>query len=504
SVDLRRPYTVCTGLQDNGSWCGPSSVRSGPILAQDWYDVGGGDGFYTAIDPTDPNVFYSESQNGNIRRGDLSTGEIGSIRPRASGGRGGRGGQPNIAPAPAPDTEFRWNWNTPFILSPHNADTVFAGGNRLFTSRDRGETWTMSPDLTKNIDRDEVEIMGMYNSVDRCRQNVRGADCILSRNDGVSNWSTIATISESPLVPGLLWVGTDDGNIQVSRDGGATWSEVSVNLPGGTTQYYVSRVEASHHDPATAYASVDGHRSGDLRPYVYVTRDYGATWSSITADLPPYGNVNTIREDPRNAQLLYAGTEFGFFISLDGGASWHRFMPNLPVVRIDDVLVHPRDNDLVLATHGRSIWIMDDVSALQQLDADALGDDLHLFQPRPAILWKSNIRRDRSVTGDKNWTGENAPPGTAIRYYLFDDAAGTVEVQITDAITGEVVRDLQGTGNAGLNHVQWNLRANPENENANQGPPVSPGVFRVTVRANGMEQSGLVEVLQDDWLPSAR
>jgi len=503
SVDMRRPYYVCTGLQDNGSWCGPSSVRGGPILIQDWYGIGGGDGFYTAVDPTDPNTIYSESQNGNIRRGDLRSGETGSIRPRTGGERGGRGGRgggpPNIAPVPDPATEIRWNWNTPFIISPHNPDTIHAGANRFFTSRNRGETWTMGPELSKNIDRDEVQIMGFYNAVERCRQNQRGVDCIPSRNDGVSNWSTIASLSESPLVPGILWAGTDDGNIQVSRDGGATWNEVSRNLPGGTTEYYVSRVEASYHDPATAYVSIDGHKSGDLKPYAYVTRDYGETWSDISANLPRYGNVNTIRQDPVNASLLYAGTEFGFFVSLDDGGSWERFMPNLPVVRIDDVLVHPRDNDLVLATHGRSVWILDDISALQAMTPEVMGRDMHLFGPREAVSWKRNMLRSRAVTGNKNWSGENAPPGTAIQYYLAD-AAGEVGLQITDAITGEVVRDLEATGAAGLNRAQWNLRANPQNENQNQGPAVEPGTYRVTLQANGMELSALVEVLEDVWM----
>jgi len=506
SVDMRRPYSVCTGLQDNGSWCGPSSVREGPILAQDWYGVGGGDGFYTAVDPTDPNVVYSESQNGNIRRGDLRSGETGSIRPRTGGGgRGGRGGgEPNIAPAPDPNTEIRWNWNTPFIISPHNPETIHAGANRFFTSRNRGDTWTMGPDLSKNIDRDEVQIMGVYNAVGRCRQNQRGVDCTLSRNDGVSNWSTIASLAESSLVPGILWAGTDDGNIQVSRDGGATWTEVSANLPGGTTEYYVSRVEASHHDAATAYVSIDGHKSGDLRPYVYVTRDYGDTWGDISANLPDYGNVNTIRQDPVNASLLYAGTEFGFFVSLDDGASWQPFMPNLPVVRIDDVLVHPRDNDLVLATHGRSVWIMDDITALQAMTPEVRDSDAHLFEPRAAILWKRNIFRDRSVTGNKNWTGENAPPGASIQYYLGSAAAGGVEIEITDTVTGDVVRNMDGTARAGLNRVQWNLRANPEEPDDNQGPQIGPGIFRVTLRANGMEQSALIEVLEDEWMTEAR
>lgn len=510
SADMRRPYYVCTGLQDNGSWCGPSSVRQGPILPQDWYRIGGGDGFYTAIDPSDFTVIYSESQNGNIRRGNLIDGDTTSIRPRGPGGRGGGGGgrggggRSNIVPAPEPDTQIRWNWNTPFIISPHNPQTIHAGSNHFFTSRNRGETWTMSPDLTKNIDRDEIQIMGFYNAVERCRQNNRGVECIPSRNDGVGSWSTIVTVSESPLVPGNLWAGTDDGNIQVSRDGGTTWTEVSRNLPGGTTEYYVSRVDASAHNAATAYVSIDGHKSNDLRPYVYVTRDYGESWTDISSNLPPYGNVNTIRQDPRNPNLLYAGTEFGFFISLNDGDSWERFMPNLPVVRIDDVLVHPRDNDLILATHGRSIYILDDITALQAMTEEVMAQDLHLFSPRPAILWNGSIVRSRSVTGDKNWTGENAPTGTAIEYYLAADVSGAVEIQITDVVTGDVVRDLQGATTAGLNRVQWNLRANPENPNSNQGPEVNPGIFRVTLRANGMDQSTLLEVLADVWTTRVR
>ena len=391
SVDMRRPYYVCTGLQDNGSWCGPSAVRTGEILSEDWYRVGGGDGFYTAVDPTDYSIVYSESQNGNIRRLDLETGEQVSIRPRAPSEENP---ETNIAPRPDKDTEIRWNWNTGFILSPHNPDVVYVGGNRLFKSLDRGDTWTMSPDLTRDIDKDQVEIMGQENSLPRCNQMARGEECILSRNDGVSSYSAIISIAESPLVPGLLWVGTDDGNIQLSEDGGATWIEVGQNIPAGTHQYYVSRVEASYFDAGTAYASIDGHKSDDLRPYVYVTRDYGASWQSIASNLPDFGNVNTVRQDPRNPRLLYVGTEFGFYVSLDDGGRWHEFMNNLPVVRIDDVLVHPRDNDLVLATHGRSVMVMDDISPLQQLTPEVLAEDVlpvptagsHPVEARPAPL----------------------------------------------------------------------------------------------------------------------
>jgi hypothetical protein len=322
----------------------------------------------------------------------------------------------------------------------------------------------------------------------------------VSRNDGVRSWSAIVSIAESPIVPGILWAGTDDGNIQVSRDGGARWTEVSRNLPGGTTRYYVSRVEASYHDAATAYVSIDGHKSDDLKPYVYVTRDFGENWSDIASNLPEYGNVNTVRQDPKNANLLYVGTEFGVFLSLDEGGSWHRFMPNLPVVRIDDILVHPRDNDLVLATHGRSVWIMDDVTALQALNDSVLASDVHLFVPRDGVLWKNDVRLNRAVTGDKNWAGENAAQGTAIQYTLPSATSGDVTIRIVDLIENEVVRDLEGTAHAGLNRVQWDLRANPVEENQNQGPRVEPGMYRVVLTANGVERWATIEVLEDMWM----
>ena len=497
SVDMRRPYYVCTGLQDNGSWCGPSSVRSGPILSQDWYRVGGGDGFYTQVDPMDPAIVFVESQNGRLRRVDLREGVSRPITPRVPDEEDPA--DTNIAPAPPFDAAIRWNWNTPFLLSPHNPRILHAGGNRFFTSRDRGETWTMSPDLTKDVDRDAEVLMGVANGIPRCSRFERGTECTLSRNDGVSMWGSMTSIAESPIVPGVFWAGTDDGNIQVSRDGGATWTEVSRNLPEGTTRHYVSRVEASHVDAATAYVSIDGHKNDDLRPYVYVTRNYGATWEDITSNLPSFGNVNTVRQDPRNPRLLYVGTEFGFYVSFDEGGSWHDFMPGLPVVRIDDVLVHPRENDLVLATHGRSIYVLDDVTALQALADSVLESDAHLFDPRPAVLWKNDLQRRRSLTGDRNWTGESAPPGTMIQYYLGSPA--DVSIEVSELASGRVVRELEGTGRPGLNRVAWDLRMNPALQGqGGDGLPVSPGMYRVTLTVGEATHSVLLEVLEDRWL----
>jgi photosystem II stability/assembly factor-like uncharacterized protein len=504
SMDMRRPYWVYGGLQDNGTWGGPSSTRSGPTLNADWMSIGGGDGFYTAVDTVGNNTIYYESQNGNVQRLDLRTGRSVSIRPRGPTNQDSVG---TIRPAPPEGTGFRWNWNTPLLLSPHNPRVVYTGANRFFKSMDRGETWTMSEDLTKQVDRDTIPIMGVELTLPNCTA-VRGRPCILSRHDGVSNFGTIITISESPVVPGVLWVGTDDGNVQVSRDGGSTWANVGRNIPG-PQMHYVSRVEASNLDAATAYVSLDGHRTGDLRPYVYVTRDYGATWTSIAADLPEFGNVNVVRQDPKNPRLLYAGTEFGFFVSLDEGGSWVPFTPGMPAVRVDHLAIHPRENDLVLATHARSIWIMDDVTALQQLTPEVLAEDVHLFEPREAVAWMQDRRYSRSLTGAKEFRGQNAPPGTAIQYYLRTGVQGNVQVTISD-VAGRVVRSLEGPGGAGIQRVQWNLLSDPPErptgalQQAGQqraGPRVDPGTYLVRLRAGGRELTRTVVVLEDIWMP---
>lgn len=227
----------------------------------------------------------------------------------------------------------------------------------------------------------------------------------------------------------------------------------------------------------------------------------GATWQEITSNLPEFGNVNTVRQDPRNPDLLYVGTELGFFVSADEGGEWHSFMNDLPVVRIDDVLVHPRDNDLVLATHGRSVYVMDDVTALQQATADVRAGEVHLFEPREAVQWTLDRRRQRSVTGDKNWTGDSAPEGTAISYWLTD-AEQDVEIIISDVVTGEAFRTLEGTGEAGMNRVQWDLRGEPEEEedDGDDGPLAEPGIYRVTLQAGGEQHTTTVRVLEDVWL----
>ncbi len=534
SADMRRPYYVYIGLQDNGSWGGPSAVRGrGGIMNSDWFGIGGGDGFYTAVDPTDHNIVITESQDGSTNRYDLRTGRGTSIRPSAGGrgrgagggggaaptvagvpgaetsaappvqvggqaGFGGRGGAPNVINGTVGEV-YRFNWNTPVIMSPHNPKILYLGGNRLFKSYNQGDTWVASAeDLTKKIDRNTVAMM-----------EVPGNLTQLSKNDGVVSYSTIIAVSESPVMPGVVWAGTDDGNVQVSRDGGLTFTEVGKHLPGlpPNHQHWISRIDASHFDQGTAYVAVDGHRSDDLKPYVFVTRDFGRTFQSISSNLPASGNVLVVREDPRNKDLLYVGTEFGLFVSLDAGTSWQKFMNNYPTVRTDDILIHPRDNDLIVASHGRSVWIADDMTPLQQLTSAVREADATLFDIRPAVAWLNDLQHNQQVGGQKNFIGENAPRGAAISYYLKSAAGGDVKISIAD-VNGRVIRTLDGPKTAGISRVWWNMIPQPAQGlgggsaggGRGGGGGVEAGTYLVTLEVGGTKLTKPLQILQDRWL----
>jgi photosystem II stability/assembly factor-like uncharacterized protein len=554
SADMGHPYNIYFGLQDNDSWGGPSATRSrAGIQNHEWFRFSGGDGFQTAVNPNDPHIVYGESQDGNTNRVDLGTGRSQSIRPTAppapsgrgavsdatcvdgrittpgaggrgaGGGGGGRGGgQSNVLNA-EPGDVYRFNWNTPLMLSPHNPNIVWLGANRMFRSYDQGNHWVASADLTKRVDRCNVTLMG-----------APGTAAQLSKNDGVSSFSTITAISESPVMPGVVWAGTDDGNLQVSTDNGVTFAEVGKHIAGlpagalaGANPYWISRIDASHFEAGGAYVSIDGHRSDDLKPYVFVTHDYGRTWSNASGNLPAYGNVQVVREDPKNRNLLYAGTEFGLFVSLDAGKGWEKFMTGYPTVRTDDILVHPRDGDLIVASHGRSIFIADDITPLQQLTPAVMAQDAVLFDVRPAIAWQNDFHYDEYVGGYKQFEGENAPRGTAIAFYLKSAAQGDAKISVLDA-AGNALCESTVAASAGIHRIQWTLvtplanaggrggRGGAAPAFAGQAPAATcsggggggrggggagaaPGNYSVKLTVGGRDYTKIVTVLEDRW-----
>ncbi|HKB64208.1 MAG TPA: hypothetical protein VKC61_00010 [Pyrinomonadaceae bacterium] len=478
SMDNQKPFWVYGGLQDNGSWSGPSgTLNQEGITNDDWFRTGGGDGFYSVVDPTDPSVVYVESQNGTVSRLELKTGERKSIRPEARPG----------------EKRYRFDWNSPIVISPHNNRTIYFGGNRVFRSPDRGNTWTWSDDLTKDQDREKLTIMGALPGKET-----------LSRHDGVETFGQVVTLAESPIKEGLLYAGTDDGNLQISRDSGKTWKNIIDKVPGVPKNTYVSRVIPSRYAEGTAYLTLDGHRSDDYATYMFITTDYGESWKSIRSNVPAGVTARVIREHPRNQNLLFLGTEFGAYVSFDRGGRWTRLKGNLPLVRIDDIQIHTRDNALVLATHGRSIWVLDDLSPLERASESILTSDIHLFDVAPATHFRLYGRKGN--TGHKWFAAPNPPYGAVINYYVKDKPKDEVKLTITDQ-GGAVVRDLKGPKEAGLNRVVWDLRLNPpspprEGEGggffgAPRGPRVQPGVYIVKVSAGDKITSGNVTVQED-------
>jgi photosystem II stability/assembly factor-like uncharacterized protein len=469
SADMQDPYVVCGGLQDNGHWCVPSATRNrNGIANRDAFNIGSGDGFYARIDPTDSRTAFIESQEGRANRVNLATLERQAVAPLP---------QQRL---PRGERE-RWNWNTPIAMSAFDPKVIYIGSNMLFRSADRGITWkAISPDLTANVNRDALQMMGAPVS-----------EHALSRHDGQTSFSTLTTISESPLDAKLLYTGSDDGQVYVTRDGGQKWMSLTPRLNGIPPGTYVSSVLASRHSAGRVYATFDGHFGDDYGPHALVSDDYGQTWRSIANGLPAT-SVHRLREHPRNPRLLFAGHERGIHLSIDGGSTWTPLNLNMPNVPVDDILVHPRDNDLIVGTHGRGIWILDNITPLEALTPESVRSDAFLVSPARGRLL--SIYTPQAWYGAGQFFAPNPEFGARIDYYLRSAATREVVVRIADA-HGAPVRTLKATGRPGLNRVLWDLRIDPPIEadlragstaiggfgGPPLGPLVLPGTYSVTI-----------------------
>jgi photosystem II stability/assembly factor-like uncharacterized protein len=472
AVDDRDPYRVYGGLQDNSSWVGPSAYGGG-ITNETWDNLYGGDGFWVVPDPTDANAVYAEAQGGNIGRVDRELQITRDIQPKAGY-----------------HERLRFNWNTPIARSPSDAKTLYIGAQFLFRSRDRGDNWErISPDLTTN---------------DPQKQKQEESGGITVDNSSAEEHTTIYSISESPLDANTIWVGTDDGNLQLTRDGGKRWSNVVRKLPGLPAASWVSWVEASRYDAGTAYAAFDRHSFGDMTPWVFRTTDFGKSWTRLaTAGVRGYAHV--IREDSKEKKLLFLGTELGLWISVDGGGKWAEFKGgDFPSVAVRDLQVHGRDGDLVLATHGRGIWIVDDLTPLRAL-AKGIPDDFAFLPGRPVQERFQTQGGYSFAGGDAIFVGRNPEQGAIISYYqraphLF----GPIKLEILDA-QGNLVDTLPASKRRGINRVSWTMQVKPPRVpraaqvafGSSQGPRVVPGMYRVRLTKGAQVIEAPLEIALD-------
>ncbi len=527
-------YNVYGGTQDNESLGGPSrTLNINGIVNADWFVTLGGDGFMTVIDPEDPNIVYSEYQNGNLFRFDKKSGEIVDVQPQPGPGEPGS----------------RWNWDAALMISPHLHTRLYFGSQRLYRSDDRGDSWRpVSPDLTRQLDRNKLAVMGRVWSVDA-----------VAKNASTSYYGNIVSLAESPLVEGLLYAGTDDGLVQVSEDGGATWRKQET-FPGVPDMSYVSDLEASRHDRDTVYASFDNHKMGDFAPYALKSTDRGRTWTSIAGDLPKKGTVYALALDGEQPDLLFAGTELGLFFTRDGGKKWIQLQGGFPTIAVRDIDVQRRENDLVLATFGRGFWVLDDYTPLRQASREILESPAAMFPVRTALAYMERYPsggKGKGFYGDSYFTADNPPFGAVFTYYLHDglkslkeqrqekeakveEKGGDVfypsweELQAEDraedpAIVltvsdeqGNVVRRITGPVSKGFHRVAWDLRY-PSLLPARQGPPPDnpeyepptgsmalPGRYRVQLSQRvggawtplGPPQTFAVEAIANTSLPA--
>ena len=488
STDNALPFNVYGGLQDNGSWMGPSAVWGRPgfagpgIQASEWKTVGFGDGFAVVVDTRDPSFAYSMSQGGYINRVDLRTGEWKSVRPTR----------------PADGTRLRFNWNAGIATDPLQAGTVYYGSQFVHKSTDRGTTWTIvSPDLTTN---------------DSTKQKQAESGGLTKDVTTAENHTTIMTIAPSPVTAGVMWVGTDDGNVQLTQDGGRTWANVGRNIRGVPAATWVPHVEASKRDAGTAYVVFDNHRRGDWTPYAFRTTDFGRTWTSLVTPQID-GFVHTIEEDPVEPNLLFLGTEFGMFVTTDAGRSWKKWRAGgFPTVPVHEFAIHARDHALVIGTHGRAAWVLDDLRPLRQLarDASAAQRPLVVFDAPPAYQHPNQIAGPYYFPGHDRFLGENVPYGAMISYHVggartaaSDTAKATIQI-LGDG--GAVLRELSGKASPGVHRVTWDLREKgfrmilPPDIPAEflpAGPEVLPGRYTVRVKANGATAETQLEVRGD-------
>ena len=478
-------YNLSGGLQDNGTWVGPSRNREpAGIMNDDWRMASFGDGFYAVIHPDNPNLLLTESQGGNVVRTDMKNREQQLVIPFF-----GVGGA-------AENDKVRFNWNSPLILSPHDKNTVFLAGSSVFKSTDFGQNWTpISDDLTTK-NRDRLKDAG---------------GPILTENSSAEYFETIISLAESPIKRDTIWAGTDDGNLQITSDGGKNWTNIIKNFKNVPADSSVSHIELSRTNLNTAYVAFDRHKFDDYKPYVFKTSDGGQSFTNISGNLPENAYVHVVTEDPKNPGLLYAGTETGLYASYDSGKNWMELnLKNLPRVAVHDILIHPRDNDLILATHGRSLWVFDDATPIQQLNAKTLQETAFLFDVRPAYRFAT--RMTRYGIGDKPFRGQNPPKGALITYFLKDkpDDKTPVKMQIFDAANKMIVEIKNLPKEKGLNRTAWNLsyegprlRRPPTPEQLEfQGPPagpqVLPGTYTVKLFVGGKIQAeNKVEVRVD-------
>ncbi|HNX50485.1 MAG TPA: hypothetical protein PKL08_09990, partial [Thermoanaerobaculaceae bacterium] len=506
AVDTSKPfYYIYGGTQDNNSLGGPSRTTSASgIVNTDWFFTNGGDGFVSRIEPTNPNIVYAESQHGGLVRYDRASGESIDIQPQE-----GRDDPPN-----------RWNWDSPLIISPHSPTRLFFASQRLYRSDDRGNHWVaVSGDLSRQIDRNQLKVM----------DKVWPADAV-AKNASTSFYGNIVSLSESPLVEGLLYVGTDDGLLQVSEDGGKSWRKVET-FPGVPERTYVSRIEASRHAPDTVYAAFDNHKMGDFKPYVLRSVDRGRTWTSVSGDLPATEVIYALAEDPKAPGLLFAGGELGVYFTLDAGTRWVKLTGGLPTIAVRDLAIQEREGDLVLASFGRSFYVLDDYTLLRGLSRATLEQPAALFGVRTAFAYIEKQQlggRGKASLGDSFYTAENPPFGAVFTYYLKDElktrkdlrhdrekqaekdgktapyptkdelraeaweVKPAVVLTVTDT-EGNVVRRLEGPVKKGFQRVAWDLRFAPstpakEDEDEkdpwdipDQGPFVMPGTYQVSL-----------------------